>query len=80
MSETNSLQSDILNVSTNYLVPSTSPSVVSRTSSASPMIKINGIEYEMVEMTVNKQGKTSWIWKEGFKLLDLSSSKASKKL
>jgi hypothetical protein len=33
----------------------------------------------MVEMTLNKQGKTSWIWKEGFKLLDLLS-KALKKL
>jgi hypothetical protein len=84
MSETNSLQSDILNASTNHLATPTSPSVASRAShasrasSASPTIQINNIEYEIVEMTLNKRGKTSWIWKEGFKLLDLSSEALKK--
>jgi len=83
MSETNSPQSDVPNISTNRLVTSTSPSVISRASSASPVIQINGIEYETTEtteMTLNKREKTSWIWKEGFKLLDLSSSEVSKRL
>lgn len=59
MSETNSLRSDTSNVSTNLLVASTAPSVISCASSASPVIQINSIEYEMIETTLNKQGKTS---------------------
>ena len=70
MSEASSPQSESLNVSTTL-------STASRASSISPTIQINGKEYEMVELTVNKRGKTSWVWKEGFKLVDLSSSKRS---
>jgi hypothetical protein len=59
MSEVNISQSDILNVSASNLANSTSLSVTSGASSASPTLQINGIESEMMEMTLNKRGQTS---------------------
>jgi hypothetical protein len=81
MSEINSQQSDSLNVPTNRLVTSPSlPSVTSRAVSMPSIIQIKGIDYEMTEIALNKRGKTSWIWKEGFKLSDVSSPGTSKKM
>src|SRR5207248_2510400 len=65
----NSLASDH---ESNSLNLPTSCLTISSTSSASPRLQINGTEYEVVEQLPNKRGKTSWIWKEGLKLVDLS--------
>ena len=53
-------QSDSLNVSTSHLT-------ISSTLSS---LQINGVKYELAEHLPNKRGKTSWIWKEGFQLVD----------
>jgi len=36
-------------------------------------VEVRGKRYELVKQQPNKRGKTSWIWKEGLKLLDLSN-------
>src|SRR4051794_12483467 len=40
--------------------------------SISGTLQIDGRSYELVSNMPNKRGKTSWIWKNGLKLLDIS--------
>ena len=74
-----SLASEISFIRSSGLIVPTSRLTISSTPSPSRKLQINGIEYELVERLPNKRGKTSWIWKEGLKLEDLSDPVKPKK-
>jgi hypothetical protein len=66
-------------ISSNTLnLPTARSASVSSASSLSPTLQINGMEFKLVEQLPNKRGKTSWIWKEGLKLLDVSDPAKAK--
>jgi hypothetical protein len=72
-----SLQSDVLKPSSSVSSISISSTSISSTSASSTSsllstIQINGKTYKLAVPVPNKRGKTSPIWKEGLKLLDLS--------
>jgi hypothetical protein len=43
-------------------------------------LQIDGKSYELASNIPNKRGKTSWIWKNGLKLLDLSDPDKPKRV